>query len=92
MSWATAQKQIDKIQKSISRSIVNKNYHQGIITINKKDFENFIANKHEEVFQEPLPGFRVTLIDEWWLRLAQKLEKGTRSKQFETNIINDGAV
>ena len=92
MSWATAQKQIDKIQTSISRSIVNKNYHQGIITINKKDFENFISNKHEEVFQEPLPGFRVTLIDEWWARLARKLEKGTRSKQFETDFVNDGDV
>ena len=96
MAWAKAQEQLDKIYNEIDRSVVNKNYHQGIITINKSDFDNYLFN-----LTAKSPDFNVQLnlfqtadpLQDWWDVLGNGLKGGPRKSSrttFETDMIGYG--
>ena len=98
MAWDKAQAQLDKIYNQIDRSVVNKNYHQGIVTINKSDFDNKLYNltAKDKDFDIQLKLFKKEdPLEEWWYVLGEALKKGPRKSTrttFEVDMIGYGTT
>ena len=95
MSFKVADEAIEKIYKEINRKIVNKNFHQGIITINKKDFENALTNiiYEDAEIKEP-KQFELDLaadLNSWWDSVKAALKRGpTARAKWESDVVDKG--
>ena len=97
MSFKVADEAIEKIYKEINRKIVNKNFHQGIITINKKDFVNALVNiVYEEVPINEPKQFEFELhsdLETWWSSVKHRLKQGpTARATWEHDVVDKGDV
>ena len=95
MSFKVADAAIEKIYKEINRKIVNKNFHQGIITVNKNDFVNALVNiVYEEIAVSEPKQFELELqkdLDTWWLSVKARLKSGpTARAQWESDVVDKG--
>tara|TARA_Y100001951_G_scaffold74318_1_gene61288 strand:+ start:245 stop:1777 length:1533 start_codon:yes stop_codon:yes gene_type:complete len=91
MSIQLAQKNLEQLLAQIDREIVNDHFHQGIITVKKEPFEEYLVEKLGTMVQQEFEfeGEYGSLLDYWWLEFKRRVKKGPRSNaKFETDVID----
>tara|TARA_B100001113_G_C21077204_1_gene608188 strand:- start:15 stop:1487 length:1473 start_codon:yes stop_codon:yes gene_type:complete len=78
---------LEEVRQNLSRTITDKIFTQGKVTIKKRDFVNKLQ---KAVSNEPGVNvkldFGIELIDDWWVALFSQLNKGFRSKNYDVDV------
>jgi hypothetical protein len=96
MSYKLAKKNLDKLFEEIDRAIVLDTYVQGIITVKKEDYREYLKDKVRkagelEQLQFEFDDFDIDILDKWWAYFNSLIKKGeTGAAKFQTDPIFNG--
>lgn len=77
---------LEEVRQNLSRTITDKIFTNGKVTIKKQDFVNKLQKQVQKEKVQIKLDFGTDLIDDWWTALFSQLGKGFRSKNYDVEF------